>query len=213
MKRLWWLPISGLLAASVSQAQGRSLVGAAFGTTSYGPLSGAGPAVVGMRERAIGRPMSLRGEVRLHRFGLNGSPRSCALVERIYCSGRADRLTALSAGVALVIDGAPPLANAFYAVPIQFGVSHLRASSSEWQAPTLLCVENDQLISCPDNPPFAQRDRRWTVTGATIATGVGLRAQARSLSARLEVRAVSTPGLTRGLGMDVALLLGRSAGV
>jgi hypothetical protein len=114
MSRFWWLPISGLLAASVSPAQEtRSHFGAAFGTTSYERLSGAGPAVVGMRERVISRPLSMRGEARLHRLHLNGSPQSCALVERIYCSGRDDRLTLLSAGVGLVIDGRSPSANAF----------------------------------------------------------------------------------------------------
>jgi hypothetical protein len=61
MRRFWWLPVSGLLAASLSQAQGsRSHVGAAFGTTSYDRLSGAGPAAIGMRDLVIGRRLTER---------------------------------------------------------------------------------------------------------------------------------------------------------
>lgn len=213
MRHRSWLAVSGLLVASVSHAQvGRSHVGAAVGTIQYERLSNAGLAAVGVRELMVSRPFAVRGDVRLLRHRASGSPQTCALVERTFCSGREDRLSAASAGVALVLDGQPHSANAFYLVPIQLGVSHLRASSSEWQAPTLLCVGNGQVTSCPENPPFAQRDRRWSVTGATIATGVGLRAQVRSLSARVEVRAVRTAGLSRGFGMDAAVLLGRSAG-
>lgn len=158
MRHRSWLAVSGLLVASVSHAQvGRSHVGAAVGTIQYERLSSAGLAAVGVRELMVSRPFAVRGDVRLLRHRASGSPQTCALVERTFCSGREDRLSAASAGVALVLDGQPRSANAFYLVPIQLGVSHLRASSSEWQAPTLLCVGNGQVTSCPEPSVRATR--------------------------------------------------------
>jgi len=204
------LSICSLVAAGTLSAQEPAFhAGVALVRTRYDELTGAGPAVVAARRLAVRQRLSIAADVRLQRLSLDGAPQSCALVEQIYCLGREDRLGSVSAGVALILDADATAENGAYAIPLHVGLHHVRATSTEWQGPTLLCIANGQVVSCPDNPPFERRQDTWRATGIAIAVGMGLRFHLSPLSVRLESRIVSTPGPTRGLSGELAVLFGR----
>jgi hypothetical protein len=199
------------MSSGLSAQDAPLLAGAAMTSTQYGWLSGTGPSVVAAQHIVGRKAIALRADVRLQRADLSGAPQSCVLVEQTYCFGRSDRVASGAFGLTTMIRIQDfRSGGALYVLPLQVALRHSRATSGELRGPTGICIVGGELVSCPDNPPFEQREAEWSVTGFEAATGMGVRFNIRWLSLHVESRVVSIPGPTRrGQMAEVALMLGR----
>jgi hypothetical protein len=118
-----------------------------------------------------------------------GSPFACERVEQLYCLGRTDENRIGGAAVFVRATSRWFGSTQFYFDPIGAGVYHRRTRSQEFQGPTGLCVVDGQVVSCPDNPPWATFDYRTSRTSLGVNTGFGMLAQLGGLRVFAELRA------------------------
>ena len=136
------------------------------------------------------------------------SPFNCHLARRFYCFGGSESLTAADFGVHA--EGRP--LNHFLGfalVPVaSIGVTRSRSRVSELEGPTALCLENGEVVSCSDNPPFQTFASDESVTAPSLSYGVVLTRTAGAVAVRL--------GLTdhhAGFGSDAHQRLRFSVGL
>ena len=138
--------------------------------------------------RHVGPTVQLRAEVFYQGGTATGSPFSCERVAQFYCLGRVDQ-NRLGGG-AVFVRVAPPLCGRMRssADPFGAGLYHRRTKSREVQAPIALCIINDELVSCPNNPPWATYEYRSSRTSVGANTGLGMQLQLGGLRMFAELR-------------------------
>jgi hypothetical protein len=149
-------------------AQSRIAVGVGPGVTQSDDLSGGAKhlqASAHLLEVMDG--LSLRGEALAQQGTVTGSPFSCQLARQQYCTGRSDQNRLLGAGVYTRLDLASRGRVTAYFTPIGLGVYHRRTRISEWEGPTGLCLEDETIVSCADNPEWTQ----FTETVSRLSLG------------------------------------------
>jgi hypothetical protein len=186
--RVFILTLAVLLAARPAAAQ--VMLGGGYGATYSGSTSG--PAWHAQASAAFAHapgPLSPRGEVyALAQHGTaTGSPLSCSRVRQFYCLGRSDRSTFGGAGIALVLEGSFAGGTVRPYSRIGGGIYHQRVESTEFEGPTGICFEGKELISCPDNPPFADYTIQRSRTGLGISAGFGVRFRALGVGGFVEL--------------------------
>jgi opacity protein-like surface antigen len=149
-------------------AQSRIAVGVGPGVTQTDDLSGSGMhAQVSAHLLEVFPGVSLRGEALYQQGTASGSPLDCQLARQQYCTGRSDENRLMGAGVYSRLDLATNGRVTAYLTPIGVGVYHRRTRSSEWEAPTAICIDQGQMVSCPNNPDWTQ------FTGTTSRLSLG----------------------------------------
>jgi hypothetical protein len=91
-----------------------------------------------------------------------------------------------------------------YLTPLGVGVYHRRTRTSEWEAPTGICIDGGKVVSCPDNPPFTEFTATTSARSLGWSTGGGVEMALGRGRAFVEARA---HGLLEGEGMGGALPL------
>ena len=177
-----------LLGGSLQAQTAPLYVGAGMSLARSGWMEGNGPELVAHGRLASRGILALRAHARFHSAQLDGAPFACEMVRDQYCFGRTDQTRSVELGVGMVIDRRHARSSSWYAVPLELGVIDLRSRSSELEGPTTLCIENGELVSCADNPPFASYARRFTRTGVSVGTGLGYRRNIAGISALIEGR-------------------------
>jgi hypothetical protein len=197
------LALFALLCAVPAGAQLRDThLGAGVAVASNGWMSGTGKSVEGSAYLFSWLPtVTVRADVGLQRMDLSGSPLSCEMVERFYCTGRSDGLRSAYGRIGAVVDFTPADADfGAYLMPLSVGVGHVRTVSREYQAPTALCVENGELISCPDNPPWATFTSARSGFGPSLGASAGVSRHFGSFGIHAEGRVA----MVRALGQNVS---------
>ena len=141
------------------------------------------------RPRVRPRPtVHLRGEVFYQAGTVTASPFHCDRVAQLYCFGRSDA-NQIGGAAAFVRIGFPSVGRLrFYFDPIGAGVYQRYTRSEELQGPTTLCIENDQVVSCADNPRWATVAYRSSRMSVGANTGVGTNVQVGALRMFAELR-------------------------
>lgn len=203
--------IAAALVAGPLQAQTSPMyVGAGLTLARSEWLQGDGTEVMAHGRLASRGMFALRGHARFDAAQLDGAPFVCEMVRDVYCFGRTDQTRSLALGFGAVIDRDRARKHAFYAIPLELGVIHMRARSSELEGPTTNCIENGQLVSCPDNPPFATHTRRFNRTGASVGAGLGYRRNVAGISALIEGRIAASSAENRGTTATIAMMAWRA---
>ena len=194
------------LSPSLGRAQDRDIaLGGGFGITQSARASGMGyhaavsfpiarlvwpePGPWDERRRPRARPTAhLRTEVFYQGGTVTGPPFACDRVDPFYCLGRSDENRI--AGAAIFVRIASPWFGRvrFHLDPIGAGVYHRRTRSAEFQGPTGTCIVNGELVSCPDNPPFATVQYRSSRTSLGANTGLGIAANVGAIRMFAEFR-------------------------
>ncbi|HEX8363584.1 MAG TPA: hypothetical protein VF613_25915 [Longimicrobium sp.] len=186
--RIFIFTFAVMLAARPAAAQ--VMVGGGYGATYSGPTTG--PAWHAQASAAFAHapgPMRPRGEVyALAQHGTaTGSGLSCGQVREFYCLGRSDRSTIAGAGIALVLEGSLAGGRVRPYSRVGGGIYHQRVKSTETEGPTGICFDGKELISCPDNPPFADYTIERSRTGPGIIAAFGVRLRALGIGGFVEV--------------------------
>jgi hypothetical protein len=135
------------------------------------------------------RGAHVRAEVMYQAGSLSGSPFSCDRVDRFYCLGRTDDNQLTAAAVFIRIPSLWRGRWRFYADPIGAGLYHRRTKSTEHQGPTGMCLVNGEIVSCPDNPPFATFAYLTSRSSLGANFGVGFEVQVAGVRLFAEARA------------------------
>lgn len=207
------LAVFALLCAVPAGAQLRDThLGAGVAMASNGWTSGSGSSLEGSGYLFSWRPtVTVRADVGLQRMDLSGSPFSCQMVEQFYCTGRSDGLRSGYGRIGAVVDFTPDDANyGAYLMPLSVGMGHVRIVSREYQAPTGICVENGELISCPDNPPWATFTSARSGFGPSLGAGAGVSRHVGSFGIHAEGRVAMTRALDQNVStMSLTFLFSR----
>jgi hypothetical protein len=127
------------------------------------------------RRRRRPRPTAhLRTEVFYQGGTVTGSLFACDRVEPLYCLGRSDENRIAGAAVFVRIVSPWYGRFRFYIDPIGAGVYHRRTKSAELQGPTATCLIDGELVSCPNNPPWATFEYGSSRTSVGANTGLGI---------------------------------------
>lgn len=205
------LLVAALFMGVSLQAQTAPLyVGAGVSLARSGWMEGDGPEIVAHGTLASRGILALRAHARFQSAQLDGAPFACEMVRDQYCFGRTDQTRSVELGVGMVIDRRHARSSSWYAVPLELGVIDLRSRSSELEGPTTLCVENGEIVSCPDNPPFASYARRFTRTGVSVGIGGGYRRNVAGISALVEGRIAVSSAENRGRTASVVMMAWRA---
>ena len=198
--------IAVVLSPGSASAQGLRDVeaGIGWGPTSSGRVSGTGV----YANFTVPTGLTIAGvELELTGFGTSGSASgsylSCQQVEKFYCTGRQDSHTSFGAGVGARFywPGAGPGRGVYILLP---GPSILRRTteSVEYQAPTGLCFDGTEIISCPDNPPFQVFRTSGSEWAFGLTSGAGFAFRLAGMESYVEARfhTTSSTGFRRGSG-------------
>jgi hypothetical protein len=185
--RIFILTFAVLLAALPASAQ--VMLGGGYGATYSGSTEG--PAWHAQASAAFARApggLSPRGEVyALAQHGTaTGSPFSCGRVRQFYCLGRSDRSTFAGAGIALVLEGSFAGGRVRPYSRAGGGIYHQRVESTEFEGPTGICIDQNEIFSCPNNPPFGSYMIARSRTGPGISAAFGVRFRALGIDGFVE---------------------------
>lgn len=172
-------------------AQVRPSLGVGGGLLQTDDLVGRGYHVqAAVQVARISEQVTVRGEALYQQGKGTGSPFACEQARQFYCLGRSDEQRLMGGGAHLRID-LPEFRRGVHAylTPVGVGVYHLRTDSREWEGPTGMCIVDNQITSCPDNPPFTNFSRTITTTSLGWTTGAGVEAEVGRMRVFAEVRA------------------------
>lgn len=155
-----------------------------------------------------------RAEVEVTGFGTRGSGSgsyfACEQVQQFYCTGRRDTHASLGVevGARFFWPGADRQRGLYILLP---GPSILRRTreSVEYQAPTGLCFDGTDFISCPDNPPFQTFRKSESEWAFGLTSGAGFAFRLAGMESFIEARfhTTSNTGFRRASG-HVPLIFG-----
>jgi hypothetical protein len=186
-------------------AQSGIAVGVGPGITQSDDLSGgARHAQLSAHLLTVLPGITVRGEALYQQGTVTGSPFSCQVARQQYCTGRSDDNRLMGAGVYARFDLASTGRLAAYVTPVGMGLYHRRTRTSEWEGPTGLCLDGQQLVSCPGNPPFTEFTATHSAFSPGWSTGGGVEVAVGGGRAFVEARAHQ---LLEGDGMAGALPL------
>lgn len=160
--------------AQVGPLTDRFSVGGGVGVTVTPAASGKGYHAAGSAPvRALPEGMHLRAELFYQTGTVHGTPFSCERVTAFYCLGRTDENQV--AGVAAFVRMQTRWIGMwrFYFDPIGAGLYQRWTRSTETQGPTGICVDDGEVISCPNNPDWATFTYRRSRTSLGANTGLG----------------------------------------
>jgi hypothetical protein len=164
-----------VIASSSADAQlsGPS-IGGGVGVTGSGGATGKGyHGAVSVAVKSFPRNAELRTELMYQAGTATSSPFHCERVAQFYCIGRSDDNRIAAAAVFVRLKTRWIGMWRFYADPIGAGLYHRRTRSAELQGPTAICIDGDEIVSCPNNPDWATfryQDSRMSV-GANQGAG------------------------------------------
>jgi hypothetical protein len=178
-----------LTSTTVSAQLNGLSVGGGVGVTASSRVSGMayhGAASMPIAFMPSGVELRLEG---MYQGGtVSGSPFACERVRQLYCLGRTDE-NRIAAAAFFVRARAQPLGVwRFYFDPIGVGVYHRRTTSTESQGPTGICIIDDTLQSCPNNPDWATFSYRVSRTSLGANIGGGVEAEVARIRLFLEAR-------------------------
>jgi hypothetical protein len=161
-------------AAQVGPLADRFSIGGGVGVTGTPAASGkAYHVAVSAPVRNFPEGVHLRVELFYQTGTAHGTPFTCERVTGFYCLGRTDENRV--AGVAAFFRMETRWIGMwrFYFDPIGAGLYHRRTRSTELQGPTGICLSDEQIISCPNNPDWATFSYRRSRTSLGANTGLG----------------------------------------
>jgi hypothetical protein len=176
---------------------------AAGAATAQTPERWGGGAGVNMLETARGNGTGFQLDLRRHLFevaemvgvGVNLSGTSgsldyslfaCEVARRQYCFGGSETVKSLDVGLSVEhrMEGSSKfqLSQRVFA-----GMNAAWSNIRETEGPTMLCVIDDQLVSCPDNPPFQQMSRVANDIAPSIGMGFEIARRYRGVMVGVDV--------------------------
>jgi hypothetical protein len=142
------------------------------------------------RPRRRARPTAqLRAEGFYQAGNATGSPLDCEVVVQLYCFGRRDENRIVGSAVFVRITWPWVGRMRFYVDPIGAGVYGRRTKSTETQGPAALCLSGGEVVSCPDNPPWATFRYTTSRLSMGVNTGFGMAVRAGTVRLFAELRA------------------------
>jgi hypothetical protein len=161
-------------AAQVGPLADRFSLGGGVGLTGTPGASGKGyHAAVSAPVKALPEGAHLRVELFYQTGTAHGTPFTCERVARFYCLGRTDENKVLGAAAFVRTQTRWYGMWRFYFDPIGAGLYHRWTRSTEGQGPTAICIDDGQIISCPNNPEWATFTYRRSRTSLGANTGLG----------------------------------------
>ena len=115
------------------------------------------------------------------------SPLNCQIARQMYCFGGSEHVRSFDAGVRFE---AVPMLEAFgvEVAPVgSVGAHWTRTHITETEGPATLCIINDELVSCPDNPPFADVTETRRSVLPSYSYGVAFSRRVGKVGVRLEM--------------------------
>lgn len=174
MKKLLAAAALALLSAPLAAQPGIS-VGVGPGITQSDDLTGgAGHAQISAHLVQIMDGLTVRAEAMVQQGTVSGSPFSCQIARQQYCTGRSDQNRLMGAAVYTRLDLASNGRMTAYLTPVGLGLYHRRTHTTEAEAPTAICIEGGQMVSCPGNPPFTEFSETTSMLSLGWNTGGGV---------------------------------------
>ena len=117
------------------------------------------------------------------------SPRHCHLARSFYCFGGSESVRA--GELALYMEGQPMtrVLGGVLTPMVSFGATRAQTKVSELEGPTALCIENGEVVSCADNPPFQRFATETWTTLPSLSFGLAFTRAVGAVDARVALAA------------------------